>query len=123
MKPLDFRNETFASLRARLTGLRSQVWTAWIAWEIAHGTDGATTRAVAEGSRIDILTLRPRVTELYQIGALRLADDQPDKSEARYVVRSTGEMEAWADEQRDHALTPQLQMPEIIDCRLRLTNY
>ena len=111
MKPLDFRNETFASLRERLTGLRSRVWTAWIAWEITHGVAGATTREVAAASGIDILSLRPRTTELYQIGALRLADVQPAAKEARYVVRSAAEMEAWANEQRASVIGNQIQMP------------
>lgn len=117
MKPIDFRNETFLHLKARhLAGLREKVWLAWIAYEIRHGTAGATTRQVAATSEIDLLTFRPRSTELYQIGALKLAETNPapassgedtgeggpqtpSRREGLYVLRSQAEWEAWHAEQ------------------------
>ena len=68
MKPINFRNETFAELRARLNEDRARVHSAWL----AHGP--GTTREVAATAQIDILTFRPRSTELYQMGLLSLVD-------------------------------------------------
>lgn len=66
MKPVDYRNETWDSLRARLTSLRL---TALMAWR-AHGP--GTTREVAQRSGFDLLSFRPRTTELVQIGLVDL---------------------------------------------------
>lgn len=96
MQPIDFRNATFAELRARLTGLRSKVWVAWI----AHGP--ATTRRAAQLSGIDLLTFRPRSTELYQLGAIMLVDEPPypgplSGSEGYYRARTDAEWQAWQE--------------------------
>jgi hypothetical protein len=69
MKPIDFAIETFESLKPRLDALRRQVYDAWR----AHGP--GTTRDVAVRSGIDILTFRPRTTELVQLGLVRLVED------------------------------------------------
>lgn len=60
--PADIRNMTFDERRAQLTGARVQVWE----WLYAHGP--ATTTEISEGVGISLLTVRPRVTELYQLG-------------------------------------------------------
>ena len=70
MKPIDFRNETFEQIRERLNADRELVHGAWL----AHGP--GTTREVAAKAGIDILTFRPRSTELYQIGLLELAEKE-----------------------------------------------
>ena len=67
MKPVDFRNETFDQLKDRLDAIRADVHRAWL----AHGP--GTTRDVAAKAAIDILTFRPRSTELYQLGLLALS--------------------------------------------------
>lgn len=67
MKPIDFRNETWADVQKRVQGQRLFVYQALL----AHGP--ATTRALARAMQTDILTVRPRITELYQIGLCRLA--------------------------------------------------
>lgn len=74
MRPIDYRNETFEALLAR--GLVSERLAVYKAFE-KHGP--GTTRQVAQKSGIDILNLRPRATELYQLGFLRLVDP-PDTS-------------------------------------------
>lgn len=68
MKPEDFRNATWDQIQERIEGLRLAVYTAWQ----QHGP--GTTREVAARSQIDILTFRPRSTELYQLGLLRLVE-------------------------------------------------
>jgi hypothetical protein len=69
VKPIDYRNATFAQLQERLVGLRLAVWRAWI----QHGP--GTTRAVARAADMSLLTFRPRTTELVQIGVVCLVDD------------------------------------------------
>lgn len=68
MTPLDYRNATWDQIQERLEGLRL---TAYQAWE-QFGP--GTTRDVAARAGIDILTFRPRSTELFQLGLLRLVD-------------------------------------------------
>lgn len=69
MTPLDYRNATFAELQARgLEGLRGHVLSAWQ----LHGP--CTTEELAAHSGLSILTLRPRTTELVQLGLVLLAE-------------------------------------------------
>lgn len=62
MTPIDYRNASFADLSDRLSGLRKQVMDAWL----THGP--CTTERLSLLSEISILTLRPRTTELFQLG-------------------------------------------------------
>ncbi len=104
MKPIDFRNETFEQLRGRLSGLRERVWIAWLAFS------PGTTRAVAIQAKMDILTFRPRTTELLQMGALRLAADQPGGTEGVYEFVSNDDWIAWHQRQRADLVERQLQL-------------
>ncbi len=89
MKPIDFRNESFEQLRERLTELRLQVFQAWQAF------GPGTTRHVAKASGIDILTFRPRTTELYQMGAVIVVDDDHAATEGIYRARTLEEWMQW----------------------------
>lgn len=62
MKPVYFRNATFEDIKAQLSGRRMAVY----AQLAEHGP--CTTRELARRSGIDILAVRPRVTELVQLG-------------------------------------------------------
>jgi len=62
MKPIDYRNATFADLQRHITGDRMRVLAAWK----KHGP--CTTEDLAERCSISILSLRPRTTELLQLG-------------------------------------------------------
>lgn len=63
MKTTDPRDMTWAELRDEtLSGLRSRIWE----WLRAIGP--ATTSQIAEGMDINILTVRPRVSELALLG-------------------------------------------------------
>lgn len=68
MKPIDYRNETWDAIQERIAGMRLAALNAWR----AHGP--GTTREVARRSGIDILTFRPRTTELYQLGFLMVSE-------------------------------------------------
>ena len=67
MKPIDFSLQTFAELKANLHEDRAEVHRAWL----AHGP--GTTREVSAKSQIDILTFRPRTTDLFQLGLVELS--------------------------------------------------
>jgi hypothetical protein len=69
MKAIDFRNATFHSLHSELEGLRLRVYEAWIKY------GPCTTRALAEHCGIDLLTVRPRTTELLQLGLLEVVTE------------------------------------------------
>ncbi len=88
MKPVDLRNATFAGLRQQLDGLRKDVYTAW-------GKFGpGTTREVAEKCGIDLLTFRPRTTELCEIGLVELWG-ATRSSEGVYRVVKEDRWDAW----------------------------
>ena len=97
MKPIDYRNATFAQLQERLVGQRAAVLEAWR----MHGP--GTTEEVAQRAGISILTFRPRTTELGQLGFIVLTDAQPAKGEGTYRVRSQPELARWFREQQSIA--------------------
>jgi predicted transcriptional regulator len=68
MKPINLSQSKFEDLQPLLSGLRKTVLKAFV----DHGP--ATTREISRLSGLDILTVRPRATELYQIGAIELLD-------------------------------------------------
>jgi hypothetical protein len=80
MKPIDYRNATWEHVQAHLSGLRQQVYTAFV-----HYGPG-TTRELATRSGISILTLRPRTTELLQLGFVEMLGGTEDCREAVYIA-------------------------------------
>jgi hypothetical protein len=80
MNPIDYRNETWESVRARVSGLRQKVYDAYMAY------GPATTRELSQRSGIDLLTLRPRTTELTQLGLCDVVEDDKAGREAIYVA-------------------------------------
>ncbi len=112
MIAIDFRNITWESLQEQLTGRRLQVLAAWR----LHGP--ATTRELSERSGIDILTLRPRTTELLDLGFLMLVsvdERRPVRQhEGVYRARSTEEATRWLEWKRSQPLQPDLplQIPD-----------
>lgn len=108
MRPIDYRNETFAQLRDRgLVDDRLKVWEAFF----KHGP--GTTREVARRSGIDILNLRPRATELYQLGFLEVIEDAADKARTRegvYYALTLQQAERRFETARTAALSRQLEI-------------
>lgn len=99
MKPIDLRNATWLSLQADLQDLLREVYQAWL----EHGP--GTTRAVASRSRRDILSLRPRTTDLYHLGLIELTGSEG--REGIYRARSQSDWENWIACQH---LAPEAQM-------------
>jgi hypothetical protein len=78
MKATDFRDMTFADLQGALTGLRRRAYEAWL----LHGP--GTTREVAARAGMDLLTFRPRTTELAAMELVEPVPDQPPGHEGVY---------------------------------------
>ena len=91
MTPSDFRNVTFRELETRMTGDRMRAYEIWL-----HHPD-CTTREAAQRGGMDLLTLRPRTTELVQMGFVVLSDTQDAAGQGRYRART------WAEAARFHA--------------------
>lgn len=89
MKPVDFRDETFERLRSGMEGARRAVYHAWV----VHGP--GTTRECAGRCGIDLLTLRPRTTELVEIGLVRCVGGRNGEGEYR-----AASPEEWEDFRR-----------------------
>jgi hypothetical protein len=111
MRPIDYRNETFEMVRDRgLICERLNVYHAFL----HHGP--GTTREIARRSGIDILNLRPRATELYQLGFLKLLESEDDTlrgSEGMYRALTMEEAHAkfLADKVREKlAMQSELQL-------------
>ena len=103
MKPIDYRNETWDDVRERVDLLRQAVYRAF---EI-HGA--CTTRQLAEKSCIDILTLRPRVTELCQLGLVELVN--PDSRGGEGVYQAVPWVVAMARFEKEKARATEAQIP------------
>jgi len=99
MKPVDLRNATFAGLRDQLDGQRRDVYFAWV----THGP--GTTREVSVKCGIDLLTFRPRTTELCDLGLVELWGSSR-ASEGVYQVVKQERWDSW----RKDMVNSQLQL-------------
>ncbi|MCE5278878.1 MAG: hypothetical protein LLG03_12720 [Planctomycetaceae bacterium] len=97
MTPADIRDSNWTAIREHLSGRIAEVYTAWI----IHGP--ATTRQLAQKSGIDILNVRPRTTDLVDIGLVEFVDTQ--NGEGIYRARRQDEWDAWAAFQRSAPVT------------------
>ena len=79
MNPIDLRNETWESLQKYLTGMRLAVLHAYR----THGP--CTTRELANRIEMDLLTVRPRTTELLELGMLRLVGRRESEGVYEYI--------------------------------------
>lgn len=102
MSPIDYRNATFRDLHGRLVNLRASVYEALM----EHGP--CTTRELARACDIDLLTVRPRVTELVQLGFVECLDEHGH--EGRYRALTLAEAETLFAQRQRAALNPQLEL-------------
>lgn len=86
MNTTDLRNLTWEKLQPMLTGQRLAVLNAW------RRLGAGTTRQLAQRSGIDLLTFRPRSTELYALGLLVL----DGREDTQGVYRAVPERDARA---------------------------
>lgn len=98
MKPIDYRNATFHSIRGQLEGMRRAVLEAWV--QFGPGT----TRGVSEKSGIDILTFRPRTTDLFQLGLVHLLNEDQPGIEGIYAATLQVDWDRWRETQISHQM-------------------
>lgn len=94
---------TFKDLQRQLICLRLSVYEALL----EHGP--CTTRELATACSIDLLTVRPRMTELLQCGFVVDISEDGQGHEGIYKALTLTEAEAAFDERQKHA-TEQLAM-------------
>lgn len=104
MKPADYRNATFQDIRRQLVHLRLSVWEALA----LHGP--CTTRELAKDCGLDLLTVRPRVTELVQLGFAECVNEDQAGHEGIYKALTTAEAEAIFDRRKLEAADQQLTL-------------
>ena len=107
MKPIDHRNTTWQAVREHLAGRRLAVYA-----ELAR-LGPCTTRELAFRSGMDILTVRPRVTELLELGFAGMVtpDDpaKPGKEGQYYAIAEAEALQAFLARQ-SAAATGQLAL-------------
>jgi hypothetical protein len=109
MTPTDYRLATWHDIQSRLTGLRIAAYEGWL----RHGP--GTTREVAARCGMDLLTFRPRSTELYQMGLLEIAPESgaPCTGEGRYRALTLAQAEERHNLAQRHATAEQLPFPAL----------
>lgn len=95
MKTTDIRDMTFDEIRDELDGPRQRVW------EFLFARGPATTSAIAEGTGIGLLTVRPRVSELVAMGFAECIGRE--KREGVYKALTVAEAQARYAEARTAA--------------------
>lgn len=102
MKSTEPRDMTWNEIRESLSGTRERVWD----WLLARGP--ATTSDIAEGLKMNLLTVRPRVSELVQLGFAECVGRSGH--EGIYQVVSVAEAQArHAEQTRESQLPLKLQ--------------
>lgn len=91
MKTIDIKRANFEEIFGQINELRFVVWVALKMY------GPGTTREVARASNMDILTFRPRVTELCQLGFAYLVGRAG--KDGVYAARNYEEARAWHEEQ------------------------
>jgi predicted transcriptional regulator len=104
VKPIDFRNATWEQVQEQVIGLRLSVYNALAI------AGPCTTRELARRSGIDLLTVRPRVTELYQLGLVELANAEPGGGEGIYQAVPVAVAQARFEQRRQATLNPQMSL-------------
>jgi predicted transcriptional regulator len=99
MKTVDYRNAAWDQIQSTLSGKREAVWR-------ALRDDGpATTIELACRTELSILTVRPRVTELCQLGFARLSQASARRREGVYEAIDIDQA------RMNHAANQERQLP------------
>ena len=77
MKPVDYRDANWMELRGRLQGARQQVY----GLLQTHGP--CTTRALAAAAGLDVCSVRPRITELVQLGLAEIDGERAGRARSQ----------------------------------------
>lgn len=102
MTPMDIKRASFRDVCQRVAGLRHLVW------EALDKYGPCTTRQLAAHLQMDLLTVRPRVTELCELGFAALSGQSG--REGIYRARTFQEAEHFhAERSRDRQLALPLE--------------
>ena len=104
MNPIDYRTASWESIKERLSGLRQKVY------EALQASGPCTTRQLAQASGIDILTVRPRITELVELGFAECVGGKAN--EGTYAARSIFNAQQQFQFKQRQAKNPQLDLFE-----------
>jgi len=105
MSPIDYRNATWDGIQNKIVGNRRAVLDALR----EHGP--CTTRELAAAMDWDILNVRPRVTELVQIGfVVDATSDETPAREGTYMAFTDTEAFDFFRRQKFQSTNPQLQL-------------
>lgn len=105
MTATDIRNANFDQLRDTLEEKLREVYEAFA----CHGP--CTTRQLADAARMDILSVRPRATDLLHLGLLAVSGSvvgPSGRKEGRYEATTPEEWQRWR--QQNFPTDSQLQM-------------
>ena len=91
MKAIDIRNASWSSIQASLHHRLAAAYQVWCSY------GPGTTRDVSQRSGWDILSLRPRTTDLYKLGLVELVGRRGDGG--IYKVRPQSDWESWSQTQ------------------------
>lgn len=110
MKPIDYRNATFDVIKGNLEGHRR------IVYDALRTLGPQTTRHLAELAQMDLLTVRPRITELIGLGLVELVqtggkDSDRRAKEGTYRALSYAEAESLFNERWAAAQQAAEQLP------------
>jgi hypothetical protein len=89
MTSTELRDKNFDSLRGQLEHRLAAVYLAWL----NHGP--GTTRAVAEAAGMDLLSLRPRTTDLCHLGLLEMVGTE--RGNGIYRARTAEQWREWRE--------------------------
>ncbi len=101
MKATNFRDLQYEDLQGIIQGLRRRTYESWL----LHGP--GTTRAVAAAASMELLTFRPRTTELMEVGLVEVVPGQRAGNEGIYQAV---EMTEWQRRRETLARPEQLVM-------------
>ncbi|MDF3129266.1 hypothetical protein P0Y35_08670 [Kiritimatiellaeota bacterium B1221] len=104
MKAVDYRNETFDQVKGRMDSTRKEIWA-----KMQEAARAMTTREIADFTGIDLLTVRPRITELCQIGFVEV-EGNPGREGKYRAVSEWVALRKFEKEVRI-AREPQMELP------------
>jgi hypothetical protein len=103
MKAVDYRNETWASIRGRIVEDMERVYQAYV----KHGP--GTTRETAAKAGISLWTFRPRNTDLVKLGFLEVMEGRGNGKDGVYIAIPFELVESRFEHWREKAIHGELK--------------
>jgi hypothetical protein len=103
MTPIDYRNANWSDLQSRLRADCLQVYDLWLRF------GPKTTAELAAASGFSLLTLRPRTTDLYQLGLVELVPGFERKRAGVYQAVPISQAEIRFNQKKQEVLNVAVQ--------------